>query len=579
MKQFKTHIKAAFSLALGVVLCSCLDLSPLDQLGDDTMWQNSGQYKLFANQFYGWPKDISNNVFDGPFSDLRSDLVTSSVKDVYSNGTNSIPATDANYTDNYKRIRRTNLLLAHAPSYSNPSDIAVYVAEAKFFRAYCYFDLVQLYGDVIIVKTPIDVDAPEMNAPRNPRGEVIDFIIQDLREAIPSLPLAGELAAGDEGRITRGGAQAFLARVALFEGTWQKYRSNAARGAELLDIAAKAAKQVIDSRQYELFKPATLATEAYRYMFILEDEKSNPANVNKSSNKEYIFARRHDQTISPIGKNITHTAQSNVWWITSKLADMYLVGTTGLPFDTGNNSNYATMTSEFTNRDNRMANTLMTPGKYFWSNDNPGCRINWTGDATDQAGAAYKNFNPRVNSGYHNHKWAAERQVTDNQEGYDYPIIRYAEVLLTYAEAVYERDGAISDGDLNLSLNLVRSRINPEMPRLSNALVSNNSLNMQTEIRRERTVELFCEGFRLQDLKRWKTAVTEMSMDLTGVKFISSPANEYYSQWNGATQVKAANGRLLLETNRKWKEQHYLYPLPADQTQMNPNLGQNPDWN
>ena len=100
--------------------------------------------------------------------------------------------------------------------------------------------------------------------------------------------------------------------------------------------------------------------------------------------------------------------------------------------------------------------------------------------------------------------------MKDNFEGFDYPIIRYAEVLLNYAEAVYERDGKIEDKDLNISLNLVRTRVNPNMPGLTNKLVNDNGLSMREEIRRERTVELFHEGFRLDDLKRWKTAEVEM---------------------------------------------------------------------
>ena len=114
-----------------------------------------------------------------------------------------------------------------------------------------------------------------------------------------------------------------------------------------------------------------------------------------------------------------------------------------------------------------------------------------------------------------------------NSEGYDYPVIRYAEVLLNYAEAVYERDDAISDDDLNISLNLVRNRINKSMPKLSNNLVTANGLNMREEIRRERTVELFNEGFRIDDLKRWKTAETEMPKDFLGIKWTGT---EYANQ-------------------------------------------------
>ena len=110
-------------------------------------------------------------------------------------------------------------------------------------------------------------------------------------------------------------------------------------------------------------------------------------------------------------------------------------------------------------------------------------------------------------SGYQNQKWATERRVEDNYEGYDYPIIRYAEVLLNYAEAVFERDGQISDEDLDISLNLTRQRVNPDMPKLTNDFVRQHGLGYcRQKFRRERTIELYNEGFRIDDLKRWKTA-------------------------------------------------------------------------
>ena len=159
-----------------------------------------------------------------------------------------------------------------------------------------------------------------------------------------------------------------------------------------------------------------------------------------------------------------------------------------------------------------------------------------------------------------------ERDATTGKESYDFPIIRYPEVLLNYAEAVYERDGAISDNDLNLSINLTRKRINSEMPALSNSLVNANGLDMRTEIRRERTIELFHEGFRIDDLKRWKTAETEMPQAFLGSKFAGGTQN--------------ADGFTIFESaaDRQWQQRNYLLPLPVDQRQLNPNLGQNPGW-
>ena len=569
----KYTLKSILVMALGCLTYSCLDLDPKDQIADGNYWQEASDFKLFANQFYGWTRDFSNSVYDAPHSDKRSDLILDkSGTNVYSNGTNSIPTGDNNYTDNYNRIRRTNILLQKAESYGNQSDIEQYIGEAKFFRAYCYFELLQLYGDVIITKKPLDVTDPEMKVARNDRSEVVDFMIQDLKDAAGQLPLT---SAVENGRVGSEGAWAFLSRVALYEGTWQKFRGNEARGKELLDVAAKAAKEVINSKNFSLYTPAILGDSAQKYMFILEDVKSNPAGLLKASNTEYIFSRRHDETLNPIGKNITKECLANAQQIAQKFAALYLCQD-GLPIEKSSLYLFKVdgiIAHEYQNRDNRMLYTLCVPGGYYWSNENS--RVNWTSDAADKASASIKGYSPANGSGYANQKWAAERKVQTNSEGYDYPVIRYAEVLLNYAEAVYERDDAISDDDLNISLNLVRNRINKSMPKLSNNLVTANGLNMREEIRRERTVELFNEGFRIDDLKRWKTAETEMPKDFLGIKWTGT---EYATKWPNVSYAKNSDGYIILETGRKWESKHYLYPLPTDQLQLNPNLKQNPGW-
>ena len=569
----KYTLKAILVMALGCLTYSCLDLDPKDQIADGNYWQEASDFKLFANQFYGWTRDFSNSVYDAPHSDKRSDLILDkSGTNVYSNGTNSIPTGDNNYTDNYNRIRRTNILLQKAESYGNQSDIEQYIGEAKFFRAYCYFELLQLYGDVIITKKPLDVTDPEMKVARNDRSEVVDFMIQDLKDAAGQLPLT---SAVENGRVGSEGAWAFLSRVALYEGTWQKFRGNEARGKELLDVAAKAAKEVINSKNFSLYTPAILGDSAQKYMFILEDVKSNPAGLLKASNTEYIFSRRHDETLNPIGKNITKECLANAQQIAQKFAALYLCQD-GLPIEKSSLYLFKVdgiIAHEYQNRDNRMLYTLCVPGGYYWSNENS--RVNWTSDAADKASASIKGYSPANGSGYANQKWAVERKVQTNSEGYDYPVIRYAEVLLNYAEAVYERDDAISDDDLNISLNLVRNRINKSMPKLSNNLVTANGLNIREEIRRERTVELFNEGFRIDDLKRWKTAETEMPKDFLGIKWTGT---EYATKWPNVSYAKNSDGYIILETGRKWESKHYLYPLPTDQLQLNPNLKQNPGW-
>lgn len=567
-----TYILGLFSM---LTFQSCLDMEPKTQLADTNYWQTPDHFKLFATQFYGWTVDFKQ-LDDSPHSDVRSDLRTGITLDVYSNGTNSIPSSDKTYTNNYNRIRQVNTLLQQAEGYAAPADIETSVGEAHFFRAYCYFDLLQVYGDVIITRTPLDIDSPEMQMARNSRDEVVDFILEDLEEAIRLLPEANEISSKDEGRLSSQAASAFLSRVALYEGTWQKFRNggqNNDRSSALLDIAATSAHDVIESGFFELFAPEELGTEAYKYLFILENDKSNPAGITKSGNKEYIFTRRHDPTLASIGFNITQGRLGNAVYVTRKMANMYLQSN-GLPINP-QTWDYSKVDSEFKVRDNRMSNTLMIPGHTYWGTG--GGRIDWTGSAEEIANASHKNYMPSTGTGYFPHKWCCERDgVPTGMEAYDYPIIRYAEVLLNYAEAVFERDDKISDEDLAISLNLTRKRVNPNMPDLTNAFVSANNLDMRTEIRRERTVEFYDENFRIDDLKRWKTAEEEMPMNLTGVKWRGT---EYETKWSDASsKTMDAEGCIIYEQGRVWEEKHYLYPLPIDQLKLNPNLKQNPGW-
>ena len=562
------------SIAAAALFASaCMDLSPKAQLSDAQVWSSPANYSLFANQFYGWTRDFQGSDYmcswtDGVHSDTRSDLVATPNLNVYSAGSNSIPSTDGNYGTLYKRIYYTNLLLKNAAEFEPKADIAIPMGEAYFFRAYFYFELVQIFGDVIYTDTPLDMDSEKLYGKRNDRLEVIRHCVDDLKKAVELLP---EMPTED-GRVAKGAANAFLSRVALYEGSWQKFHNNNASAAnELFATAAAAAKAVIDSKAYSLFYSDALGgKDSYRYMFILENTDCNPAKLTKADNKEYIFSHRHDEATKKIGTNITHGAQNSGVYVTRKLADMYRCQD-GLPIAKSPKfQGYTGQNTEFADRDNRMNATLLRHGQKYWNNDGK-WRNTWT--AADEEDAL--TCDRRSQSGYINNKWATERKVDDTNEGYDYPVIRYAEVLLNYAEAVYEQGESISDADLDLSLNLVRQRSNPDMVKLSNSLVSANGLSMRDEIRAERTVELALEGFRVDDLKRWKTAETEMPQNLRGIPM----TGWFATNWTNQTRPLDADGCIILYDGRVWAEKNYLYPIPSDELQLNPELGQNKGWN
>lgn len=569
-------------LSCGLLCSACMDFEPEDKMGDNQVWNSQDNFQLFANQFYGWLRDIQasnyqSGLSDGAHSDFRSDLICTSNENIYSMGAFTKPATDGNYSTLYKRIYYTNLLIQHAAEFGK-SRVGAPLGEAYFFRAYLHFELVQIYGDVILLTKPLDIDSEELTASRDSRTIVIDQILADLDSAaiyLPDMPL-------EDGRLCKDAAYAMAGRVALYEGTWEKFHkedmwqtgdinstTNSDRVKKLLHKAITSSEKVMTNGNFQLFSNATLAEHSYRYMFILEDAaQCNPANVGKAANKEYIIKKRH-RAGDKMALNITHAMTNNIVYYTRKFANMHLCQD-GLPIDKSPLfMGYNAPNDEFKNRDNRMLMNMLQHGESYWTNDGK-WRTTWT-----DADLANSLTNSAVgNTGYHNKKWGVERQVDDNFESMDWPVLRYAEVLLNWAEAKYEYDGQINDGDLNRSLNQVRKRSNPKMKPLTNALVVANGLDMRQEIRRERTVEFILEGMRIDDLKRWATAKTEMPMDQEGILYNSW----FEANWPNCPYAISANGCVLLYTGRQWDDKCNLYPLPSDQCQLNPNLGQNPGW-
>lgn len=584
--KIKKYITAGCLAAMATLLPSCMDLEPKAEMSDNHVWSTAENFQLFANQFYGWLPNLGRGVVnDNIHSDYRSDLLCTNTVIPENQGTNTIPVSDGLYTGHFKNIYYCNLLLKNAADFDNLEAIKVPVAEAKFFRAFLYFELVQAYGNVTLLTEPIDIDSEELYGPRTDRSLVIDRCVQDLLEAEAGLPETPT----ENGRLCKDAARAMLSRVALFEGTWQKFHTDGAnatstnaRAASLLKTAADAAKRVIDGNRYSLFKPAALGTEAYRYLFILENEQCNPAGLTKADNHEYIITRRQREEDKCV-TNITHALfSSDIFWATRKLAEMY-VCQNGLPIKYNGTVNpqfkgndISSAAAEYQNRDNRMNNTLLMPGtKYF---THVRSRSAWNDSDFDDEKKYFVAGAPTNSTGYAPRKWGTERHVETGYESYDYPVIRLAEVYLNYAEAMFELNNRIDNADLKW-LNEVRKRVNPNMTELSNELVNANGLSMREEIRRERAVELFLEGFRIDDLKRWATAPEEMSKDLTGVQVTGTWYETGWAQHGG--KPLDANGCIILYTGRgAWKQTSklYLYPIPSDQLQINPALEQNPGW-
>ena len=520
-------------------------------------------------------------------SDLSAPASTLGVASIdYARGAITVPSGDGRWSTPYSWIRTVNILIQKGSEYKgNSADIAPYVSEAYFFRANAYFELLRNYGGVPIVTTVLDTKSEELTAPRNSRYEVVDLILSDLDKAIANLPAEQTIAASDKGRVSKWAAKAFKAKVMLFEATWRKSVGtttdfSGSKGATsdqtqaFLTEAAALCKDVMDNGGYELWDyNSKLSNHSNYYLFNLEDAGSNPAALTKTTNKEFILYSVYDFTYRQGGINISHTAGQIQ--PSRKMVDLYLC-TDGLPpAKSPLFQGYHKAGDEFKNRDYRLK-----------------AHHAYTG--LPSAGGVTLNGQ----SGYGNWKFASYNYGTyrnANQESANYPIIRLADVYLMYAEALIEKNGTITDAQLNESVNKVRARAG--VAPLTNALATTNGLNIKQEIRDERAREFWQEGFRFDDLKRWGIAETELTKSTCGYvvgdasyatdfKDASGNPNAKYLSgsyvWGEETVSTAAGNLKCLvidkSTNRNFQRKHYLLPVPSGQITINPNLVQNPGY-
>ncbi|KAA2240754.1 RagB/SusD family nutrient uptake outer membrane protein [Chitinophaga agrisoli] len=549
---------------LPFLLAACnkkLDLTPKDQIADTLFWNTPEDFHLAANDFYydlqAVPEYIDNTSDIAFGTSVGGGVISSTGADAraVSNGSYLATLTSPLWDSSYKRIRGTNYLLQKAQSSTLGTDIDRWVGEALFFRAYHYWNLVKTFGGVPKIETVLEVNSPELYTPRSSQAEIIDFILTDLDNAVDKVPPQSGLTGDELGRVTRGAVLALKARAALYMGTWAKYHGQGDAN-KYLDQAIDAADKAISSGEYALYN--SRGADSYKYLFIQQGDDS----------KEVILALRYYTNRN--WHNWTRELWFNATVPTKTMADMYLM-TDGLPItQSALFQGYNTLTSEFQHRDPRMAMSFIMPGS----------NVFFEGGIMRPTFPGFTGTNA-TRTGYMQRKFLDETIDAATFRGqYDFKEFRYAEVLLVLAEALYEKNGTISDADLARTISQLRTRVN--MPPLTNAFVTANGLNMLNEIRRERTVELAFEGFRRDDLRRWKTAETLMPMAVRGVKFQGTEYQQRYPDLKIGTDIQVdGNGFIIVEpaSARSFLPKHYLDPVPLQQIQLShATLDQNTGW-
>ncbi len=644
MKANKYIIALASVLTLTTTSCSnWLDQEPMSNVTTGSYFTTASDFTSGANylysQLYGWAGTFTGNEMYLITCDMGSDLNPGQQEDV--SGTAGVPTSDTYYTKAYKCLRNVNNLLEQSNKYTGTESIANSVGTAYFFRAWWHFFLLRRFGGIPLALSVPTTTSDVVWGPRNSRYEVVESILSDLEKA-QSMVSATKASTSNNGSLTLEAVCAFKARVCLYEGTWEKYNGRGTDDAtngdgttsgagtamptgypsatELLTMAKTESAKFVSGgtyaseysiwMEYEDNAISDYQNKSSFYLFNLEGAESNPNGATKASNNEAIFRKCYDYATQNYGNmNLTHSRPCKG---TRKLMDMFLC-TDGLPVNISPLfKGYDGFDSEFQNRDARMTSLFEQTGHYYWSSNNGfGKPANYSiaPSVNNTNGCSVPSLLTYDVVGYNGHKFTEEASRPDYQESADYLHIRLPEMLLTYAEAIYELDGKISDSDLNNTINVIRKRAH--IANLTNALVTNNGLDMKEEIRRERALELFGEGFRVSDLCRWGIAEKELdrptctfyvSYNGTPTKLATenNPANPSKKIYNAAVWAdkgyvtttdedqstytagmpKVKAGALITETanNRIFAKKNYLHPMPSDELSMNSQLKQNPKW-
>lgn len=615
MKKIKYIIGiAAFSLLAVSCNDSFMDRTPLTEIDDAKYWSTTNDLKLYINNLYdrndllaredGWGS-IGPYGWDG---DDGSDTQVRYQYNTRMNGEQTIPSDDAGWAyGDWEALRSINYFMDRYPlveelvasDVEKMKELRQYVGEALFFRSIFYFNKLRRYGDLPWASTLVTQTSEDLlYQERLPRNQIVDSIMLDLDRAVEYLP--SQSSPGWTGRINKQVAMALQARIALYEGTWEKYHANddfkaaVNQSTRFLEKAAQVSGELITMSETSGY-PAldNVGVEnGYRDLFNQEDY---------STSSEVIFWRKYQAgVINSIWDR--YSANGAGRGATKSLVDSYLrMDGTPVP------ANYddATLVSITQNRDPRLEQTIQINDRKHlrWEKANPPIYFiapafdGW--DSEESCPTGYQTYKG------HNFRYAEARPAGLGLQALIY--FRFGETLLIYAEAKAEL-GTITQDDLDRSINKLRDRVG--MPHMTMGVANDPNFEFASlnpviqEIRRERKVELACEGFRRDDIFRWAAAdelivgkipvgakiaqfqtfkfedyLPEAAPDLSRqekfderVAALEADANGYVkifkSTLNGGTEG------FKFKVNRD-----YLLPIPPDQLTINPKMKQNPGWN
>lgn len=543
MKKYLSIIAAALLMGSFSSCSDFLDRYPLEELSDESFWKTEKDAEMAVSNLYNvlptWDTDEA----------INSDDAVHGIKWAAGNQSKGVyDPSDYGWSGEYGYIRQANLILEKIQEMDLSEDAYKKLeGQARFFRAYTYFTLIRSFGAVPYIDKPLELTDVE-NITRTPKDEVYAKVMEDFDIAIANLPVQWDET--NSGRITKGAAMAMKARAALYYNNWE--------------TAMTEAKNVMDLGQYELYDKDN--TGRYKELFweVADgcDEFILSVQFNAPTRTHYLIGWECFPTLGWGGLNPTQS-----------LVDAF------------EDINGASITSEasvydptnpFANRDPRLEVNVLHDGETMYDvtikvaplSSSGTTGIGQHGDATA--------------TGYYQQKWldpSIDPQSTGWDMGKDWVVIRYAEVLLTYAEAKNELSPL--DPSAFDAVNQVRRRVG--MPDLQNTDPTKPTYcgtqdDLRKRIWNEWRVEFALEGGKRQwDIRRWGIAKDVLNAPFEGLRYTLVDDPNAPKGDNGKKCILYVGEPLKLAGSH-YEDHNYLLPIPQTEIDLNPKLEQNPGY-
>lgn len=588
------NIRLYLILASFVGLISCeydvLDKKPLDIISDDVVWNDAnlvdsylaGQYRQMhilrfdatAQPYSGWHNRASHLYITNICDEVGRPAWGVANPKIYKRGGLNISGGFLEWWDDaYSIIRALNILIETLPASTNDPDfIASRVAEARFLRAFNYFALVKRYGGVPLITKEIAINAPEeeLYPQRNSEQEIYDFVISemdDIEEPVKSFT--------EYGRVSQGAVLALKCRAALYAGSIAQFGTVQLN--DLLGIpqtqasiyyqkSYDAAKEIISLGKYALYNNDDNKVTNFKNVFLIEQ------------NSEMVFARTSDENYNYTFYGFFNCPKPHGYDCGMALSPYLEMAesfeyTDGRPGTLDRNAiqqGLWSMEELWGDKDPRFYASIFT-------NETPwkGGQVDWHWGLIGGDGVFYEAEQDAFGGVP---AWGNQRKGTDYGSGFgvlkmlneesdvnftewddiDFPVFRYAEILLNLAEASFELGKVDETLD---AINQIRDR----------AGIARKTSIDRNAIRQERKVELAFEGHRYWDVRRWRIAVDKLSKPGSSLRYILDYNTDKYQliiypDYDGPT------------TPPQFYEYNYYFPITLNRTGQNTNLVENPGY-